>query len=250
MQKRFGKGTRYDLKARVGCGGAESRSAAQRIDEAPAAVSGSGRHRHRQERAAEAPARRRLHAVLRAQARPLPRRLRARRSETLLWTSLAAAHSASLAPQRANLDGQGCVEVRVRARRRHHAGSVGRGGPVRRLAHCVLRLRSLTRGRSARKVATTGQLALGHRTRGEGDSRPEDGKHTLMPLDATVLDVYSGAHAVVFMVDPSKPWTVDYVTRELAKCPEHVRAHDSRILHARLLICSLAASGCCVGQLP
>lgn len=109
---------------------------------------------------------------------------------------------------------------------------------------------SLTRGRSARKVATTGQLALGHRTRGEGDSRPEDGKHTLMPLDATVLDVYSGAHAVVFMVDPSKPWTVDYVTRELAKCPEHVRAHDSRILHARLLICSLAASGCCVGQLP
>ena len=76
--------------------------------------------------------------------------------------------------------------------------------------------------RSARKVATTGQLALGHRTR-EADARPEDGKHALMPLDATVLDVYSGAHAVVFMVDPSKPWTVDYVTRELAKCPEHVR---------------------------
>jgi len=44
-----------------------------------------------------------------------------------------------------------------------------------------------------------------------------------MPLDASVLDVYAGAHAVVFMVDPSKPWTVDYVTRELAKCPEHVR---------------------------
>ena len=77
--------------------------------------------------------------------------------------------------------------------------------------------------RSARKVATTGQLALGHRTR-EADARPEDGKHALMPLDATVLDVYTGAHAVVFMVDPSKPWTVDYVTRELAKCPEHVRA--------------------------
>jgi hypothetical protein len=37
-------------------------------------------------------------------------------------------------------------------------------------------------------------------------------------------DFLSGAHAVVFMVDPSKPWTVDYVTRELAKCPEHVRA--------------------------
>ena len=93
----------------------------------------------------------------------------------------------------------------------------------------------LTLGRSARKVATTGQLALGHRTRGEGDSRPEDGKHTLMPLDASVLDVYTGAHAVVFMVDPSKPWTVDYVTRELAKCPEHVRC-PMRAMPARLLI--------------
>ena len=93
---------------------------------------------------------------------------------------------------------------------------------------------ALTRRRSARKVATTGQLALGHRTR-EGDSRPEDGKHALMPLDASVLDVYAGAHAVIFMVDPSKPWTVDYVTRELAKCPEHVRPLCPESGAARLL---------------
>ena len=61
-----------------------------------------------------------------------------------------------------------------------------------------------------------------------------------MPLDATVLDVYSGAHAVVFMVDPSKPWTVDYVTRELAKCPEHVRASLRYVFAFALAMADLA----------
>ena len=109
---------------------------------------------------------------------------------------------------------------------RSKCGTLSTGASVRPRAPFLCFV--LTRLRSARKVPTTGQLALGHRTRGEADSRPEDGKHTLMPLDASVLDVYAGAHAVIFMVDPSKPWTVDYVTRELAKCPEHVRAPATR----------------------
>jgi hypothetical protein len=71
-------------------------------------------------------------------------------------------------------------------------------------------------------------------------------QHELVPLDATVVDVYAGAHAVIFMIgmytgeqsnqptvtcpksaphcaDPSKPWTLEYVVRELATCPPHVR---------------------------
>jgi len=97
----------------------------------------------------------------------------------------------------------------------------------------------LTRRRAPRKAAAAppaGQLALEHRAKGgaAAEARPADGKHELMPLDATVVDVYAGAHAVIFMIgacyicaalaelcapDPSKPWTLEYVTRELALCP-------------------------------
>ena len=49
----------------------------------------------------------------------------------------------------------------------------------------------------------------------------ESGRHTF-PLDATVVDVYQSCHAAVFLVDPSKKWTYEYVQRELALVPEHI----------------------------
>lgn len=36
-------------------------------------------------------------------------------------------------------------------------------------------------------------------------------------LDASFLDVYKGAHAVIFVFDITKKWTYQYVERELPK---------------------------------
>ncbi|CAD7088511.1 unnamed protein product [Hermetia illucens] len=41
-------------------------------------------------------------------------------------------------------------------------------------------------------------------------------------LDAEFLDVYKGTHGVVLMMDITKAWTFDYVTRELPKIPEEI----------------------------
>ena len=96
------------------------------------------------------------------------------------------------------------------------------------------------RKKPAEVAPADGQLARAHRTKlaaamvaaaGHG-RRPEapppvreaDGKHAMHPLDATLVDVYSNAHAAVFCVDPSKPWTYEYVKRELARVPLHIPA--------------------------
>lgn len=39
-------------------------------------------------------------------------------------------------------------------------------------------------------------------------------------LDAEFLDVYKGTHGVILMMDVTKMWTFEYVTRELEKVPE------------------------------
>lgn len=48
-----------------------------------------------------------------------------------------------------------------------------------------------------------------------------EGAHTF-PLDATVVDVYRGAHACAVLVDPSKRWTFDYAMRTLDELPKHI----------------------------
>ena len=68
---------------------------------------------------------------------------------------------------------------------------------------------------SKRKVSDS--LTLANANRDDAES----GRHTF-PLDATVVDVYQGCHAAVFLVDPSKKWTYEYVQRELALVPEHI----------------------------
>ncbi len=48
------------------------------------------------------------------------------------------------------------------------------------------------------------------------------GSHSVSARDGKTVNVLRGAHAVIFMVDPSKKWTVDYVQRELPKVPKTV----------------------------
>ena len=67
----------------------------------------------------------------------------------------------------------------------------------------------------ASKRDVSESLTLAHK----GDA--EAGQHTF-PLDATVVDVYQNCHAAVFLIDPSKKWTYEYVQRELPLVPEHV----------------------------
>ncbi|KAK3239795.1 hypothetical protein CYMTET_50303 [Cymbomonas tetramitiformis] len=46
--------------------------------------------------------------------------------------------------------------------------------------------------------------------------------HSVQPLDAQAVDVYRGCHAVLFVVDPSKKWTYEYVHREMPRVPVHI----------------------------
>ncbi|XP_063973713.1 rab-like protein 6 [Diachasmimorpha longicaudata] len=41
-------------------------------------------------------------------------------------------------------------------------------------------------------------------------------------LDAEFLDVYKGTNGVIIMMDITKPWTFEYVQKELPKIPEHI----------------------------
>lgn len=41
-------------------------------------------------------------------------------------------------------------------------------------------------------------------------------------LDAEFLDVYKGTHGVILMMDITKNWTFDYVSKELAKIPADI----------------------------
>ncbi|TRY79659.1 hypothetical protein TCAL_06057 [Tigriopus californicus] len=41
-------------------------------------------------------------------------------------------------------------------------------------------------------------------------------------LDAEFLDVYKGTHGAVFMLNVGKPWTFDYVKREVPKVPQGI----------------------------
>jgi len=49
-----------------------------------------------------------------------------------------------------------------------------------------------------------------------------DGNHTLNLLDASLIDVYKGAHAAIFIFDITKKWTFEYVKNEVKKVPKGI----------------------------
>eukprot|EP00903_Cladosiphon_okamuranus_P008926 g8544.t1 len=51
------------------------------------------------------------------------------------------------------------------------------------------------------------------------DSGPGGGGRSLAVLDAGVVNVYQGANAIIFMVDPYRPETLDKVEKSLAEAP-------------------------------
>eukprot|EP01084_Bolivina_argentea_P113355 202044_1 len=44
----------------------------------------------------------------------------------------------------------------------------------------------------------------------------------LLPADASTIDVYKGAHAIIFMVDPTRKWTLDYVKNNISLIPQGI----------------------------
>jgi len=55
-----------------------------------------------------------------------------------------------------------------------------------------------------------------------GIIKPSTVSKNLLPADATTIDVYKGAHAVIFMVDPTRKWTLDYVKSNVSQIPDGI----------------------------
>lgn len=52
----------------------------------------------------------------------------------------------------------------------------------------------------------------------EQEAQQED----MMGLDAATVNVYRNSHAALFLFDITKPWTFDYVNKELEHVPENI----------------------------
>eukprot|EP01084_Bolivina_argentea_P131728 232481_1 len=44
----------------------------------------------------------------------------------------------------------------------------------------------------------------------------------LLPADSTTIDVYKNAHAIIFMVDPTRKWTFEYVKTNISLIPNGI----------------------------
>ena len=55
-----------------------------------------------------------------------------------------------------------------------------------------------------------------------GIIKPSTVSKNSLPADASTIDVYKGAHAVIFMVDPTRKWTLDYVKTNISKIPDGI----------------------------
>jgi GTPase SAR1 family protein len=53
-------------------------------------------------------------------------------------------------------------------------------------------------------------------------STSETSSPTGFALDANTIDVYKNTEGVLLVFDITKPWTFDYVKREMANVPEHI----------------------------
>lgn len=65
--------------------------------------------------------------------------------------------------------------------------------------------------------------AEGAQAAGDNSDKPEGGKRMVIPpVDATFVDVYKDANAVVLLLDPARVASFEYVKRSLRNLPEDV----------------------------
>lgn len=58
-----------------------------------------------------------------------------------------------------------------------------------------------------------------------GNGQSKSGKHSAELLDASVVDIYKGTHAVIFMISPSSVESLDYVRYNTSS--ESLSLHDN-----------------------
>jgi hypothetical protein len=56
----------------------------------------------------------------------------------------------------------------------------------------------------------------------EQEAQQEAQQEGMMGLDAATVNVYRNSHAALFLFDITKPWTFDYVNKELEHVPENI----------------------------
>ncbi|XP_049887480.1 rab-like protein 6 isoform X1 [Pectinophora gossypiella] len=69
------------------------------------------------------------------------------------------------------------------------------------------------------KGRTKKKPPLGLKLENQSVSTPSDDGYETPVLDATFLDVYKNASGVILMLDITKPWTFEYVVKELSRVP-------------------------------
>ena len=74
---------------------------------------------------------------------------------------------------------------------------------------------SFEQERAAAAVAANPAAATEKRGSQRTGSSSARGLTQVESLDASVLDIYKGTHAAIFMCDPTKRWTFEYLEREV-----------------------------------
>ncbi|XP_074598991.1 rab-like protein 6 [Brevipalpus obovatus] len=71
----------------------------------------------------------------------------------------------------------------------------------------------------AKKRVQKDELKLENRPQSKAEKSSEEDESNRLALDAEFIDVYKGTNGVIMVFDITKPWTFEYVQRELPKVP-------------------------------
>jgi len=74
----------------------------------------------------------------------------------------------------------------------------------------------------AKKRVQRDELKLDNRPQIRVEKSPEETETNQLALDAEFIDVYKGTNGVIMVFDITKPWTFEYVQRELPKVPSNI----------------------------
>lgn len=74
----------------------------------------------------------------------------------------------------------------------------------------------------AKKRVQKDELKLENRPQSKTEKTSEEDESKQLALDAEFIDVYKGTNGVIMVFDITKPWTFEYVQRELPKVPVNI----------------------------